>query len=119
LRIDVAAAEGFHLVSEDYEMTRLKSVTLAMALYAVGFAVGVVLWVIAAMNLAAAGFWPSAAMIYGSFLVIAVWIVVGITACVRSRKCAPGARCNLAVFLAGTVTLSLVGGTAFLVDAVV
>lgn len=99
-------------------MTRLKSVTLAIALYAVGFCIGIVLWLGAAINLAAGGFWPSAAMMYGVFLVIAGWIVVAVTACVRSRKCAPGARCNLAVFLAGTVTLSLMGGMLVLIEAI-
>lgn len=58
-------------------------------------------------------------MMYAGYLVIAGWIVVAITAYVRSRKCTPGARCNLAVFLAGTVTLSFMGAMLVLLEAIV
>lgn len=91
-------------------MTQLKSATLRIAFYVIGFCVGVVLWLVAGVILGSLGFWPSAALYNAYFLVIGTWIVVMVATTVLTRDWAPRPRWSLMIFLTGTVTFSLMGG---------
>lgn len=79
-------------------------------LFAVGFVVGMGLFLLAGLVLAALGFAGGYALYNGYFLVILLWVIAAVAAYFLTKKWEPAKRLNLAVFMVGVVTLSLMGG---------
>lgn len=94
--------------------TQLKSAALRVALYTLGFGVGIGAFLAASLLLGIFGFPPGYALYNGYFLVIVLWIVVATVAYWRTRQRPLGHRWSLAAFLAGIVTFSLIGGVSVL-----
>jgi hypothetical protein len=96
-------------------MTQLKSVALRVVLYGIGVALGIGFFLLSSVLLSLLfGFPPGYALYNGYFLVIVVWLVVSIALYFQTRNWVRQKRWNLAIFLGGIVTFSLVGGIAVL-----
>lgn len=96
-------------------MTQLKSAVLVVAVYALGVVVGIGLFLLASLALGLFGFPPGYALYNGYFVVIALWGIAAIVAYLRTKKSTSSTRWNVAAFMAGVVTFSLLGGVAVLI----
>ena len=91
-------------------VAQIKATALRVSLFVVGFVVGMGLFLLASLVVAALGYDGGYALYNGYFLVIALWLIAAVVTYFLTKSWVPGKRVNLAVFLLGTVALSLLGG---------
>jgi hypothetical protein len=94
---------------------RSKTLAIRITLFAAGLAVGAVLYGAAVMVLGI--FILSYAVTNGFFLVVAVWIPVAVIFFRDSRTWPRPKRVNVAMFMLGVVTFSLLGAVSVLFDS--
>lgn len=96
-------------------VAQIKATALRVSLFVVGFVIGMGLFLLASLVVAALGYGGGYALYNGYFLVIALWLIAAAVTYFLTKSWAPGKRVNLAVFLVGTVALSLLGGLHVLI----
>jgi hypothetical protein len=96
-------------------VAQIKTTALRVLLFVVGFVVGIGLFLLASLVLAAFGYAGGSALYNGYFLVITLWLIAAVVTYFVTTSWVPRKRVNLAVFLVGTVALSLLGGLPVLI----